>query len=169
VYNSFSQKGKQTEGSSPHFKLRKTHGCHKHIWWYSCNKGGWVGCRAGPQAIQQTKIFRVCRESNLKFSVVQTIAFRLQRLHHGDSATKRWAFLMRGYYAAYSIPCRRFGTSYRVPSSKIASCSETSARNYHCTLRMLPEERRSHLLRGGSLNHAWTFYLTENAASNFRV
>jgi hypothetical protein len=30
-------------------------------------------------------------------------------------------------------------------------CPETSVRNYHCKLRNIPEERRSHLLRGGSL------------------
>jgi hypothetical protein len=34
---------------------------------------------------------------------------------------------------------------------------------------MNPEERRSHLLRGGSLNRAWTFCLTENPASHCRV
>jgi len=68
-----------------------------------------------------------------------------------------------------TIPYRHFRTSCRVPSSKVTSCSETSARNYHYRLHMIPEERRSHLLPGGSLNHAWTFYLTENAASNFRV
>jgi len=30
-------------------------------------------------------------------------------------------------------------------------CPETSVRNYHSTLRNIPEERRSHLHRGGSL------------------
>jgi len=30
-------------------------------------------------------------------------------------------------------------------------CPETSVRNYHYTLRNNPEERSSHLLRGGSL------------------
>jgi hypothetical protein len=32
-------------------------------------------------------------------------------------------------------------------------CPETSIRNYHYSLRDNPEERISHLLRGGSLNH----------------
>jgi len=40
------------------------------------------------------------------------------------------------------IPFRRFGTTYR-------SCSRES-RNRH-TLRNIPEESRSHVLRGGSL------------------
>jgi len=31
------------------------------------------------------------------------------------------------------------------------SCSETSVRNYHYSLRNDQEKRRSHLLRGGSL------------------
>jgi len=31
------------------------------------------------------------------------------------------------------------------------SCPETSAKNYHYSLRNNPEERSSHLLRGGSL------------------
>jgi hypothetical protein len=30
-------------------------------------------------------------------------------------------------------------------------CSETSVNNYHTTLRNIPEERRSHQHRGGSL------------------
>jgi hypothetical protein len=30
-------------------------------------------------------------------------------------------------------------------------CPETSIRNYHSTLRKTPEERKSHLHRGGSL------------------
>ena len=31
-------------------------------------------------------------------------------------------------------------------------CLDTSVRNYHFTLCNIPEERRSHLHRGGSLN-----------------
>jgi hypothetical protein len=30
-------------------------------------------------------------------------------------------------------------------------CTETSVRNYHSTLRYIPEERSSHLHHGGSL------------------
>jgi len=33
----------------------------------------------------------------------------------------------------------------------LTGCSETSAMNYHYKLRNIPEERRSHLHRGGSL------------------
>jgi len=61
-------------------------------------------------------------------------------------------------------PYRRFGTIYRSHlqdnESKKDSwqlkmgqigCPETSVRNYHCMLCNIPEQRRSHLLRGGSL------------------
>jgi hypothetical protein len=34
-------------------------------------------------------------------------------------------------------------------------CPETSVRNYHYTPRHIPEERRSHVLRGGSLKSQW--------------
>jgi len=34
-------------------------------------------------------------------------------------------------------------------------CPETSATNYQSTLRNIPEERRSHLHRGGSLKSLW--------------
>ena len=37
-----------------------------------------------------------------------------------------------------------------VPSSGVG-CPETSARNYHYSLRNNPEERSFHLFRGGSL------------------
>jgi len=38
-----------------------------------------------------------------------------------------------------------------VPSSRVKNCPETSVRNYHYSLRNNPEERSSHLLRGGKL------------------
>jgi hypothetical protein len=41
---------------------------------------------------------------------------------------------------------------------RLEGCHETSVRNYHCTPRNIPEERRSHLLRGGNvkLRRDWT-------------
>jgi len=51
------------------------------------------------------------------------------------------------------IPHRRFGTTFSpLLGLKMGpiGCPETSARNCHRTLRNNPEERRSHLLRGGS-------------------
>jgi hypothetical protein len=78
------------------------------------------------------------------------------------------------------IPCRRFGAtclthlqgsvnprrerSWPLKMEPI-SCPETSVRNYHYTLRYNPEERRSQLLRGGSLKsqtktlfvYVWSF------------
>jgi hypothetical protein len=61
------------------------------------------------------------------------------------------------------ITYRRFGTAYLShlqsksswtywPSNMVPiGCPETSAQNYHFTLRNTPEECRSHLRRGGSL------------------
>ena len=69
------------------------------------------------------------------------------------------------------IPYRRFRTTYRPHLQRSSNpelssfllgflgpwkmgpkvCPETSVRNNRCTLRNNPEERRSHLLRGGSL------------------
>ena len=37
------------------------------------------------------------------------------------------------------------------PKMEQIGCSETSGRNYHSALRNIPEERKSHLYRGGSL------------------
>jgi hypothetical protein len=56
------------------------------------------------------------------------------------------------------VTYRRFGTIYRshlfgfltLKMGKIG-CPEMSVRNYHYTLRNIPEERRSHVLRSGSL------------------
>ena len=60
------------------------------------------------------------------------------------------------------ISFRRFGTNYVVPPSRVKDlvltleggtigCPETSVRNCHYSLRNGPEERSSHLLRGGGL------------------
>jgi hypothetical protein len=49
------------------------------------------------------------------------------------------------------IPYRRFGTTYRVPSSSVKNPTGTSVRNYHYSLRNNPLEGSSHLLHGGSL------------------
>jgi hypothetical protein len=49
---------------------------------------------------------------------------------------------------------RRFGTTYLSHlqgQDGTDGCPETSVQNYHCTLRNILEERRSHLHRGGSL------------------
>jgi len=61
------------------------------------------------------------------------------------------------YYAASGgdlLPT--FRNNLSVPSSEPLSmaptgCPETSVTNYHYSLRKNPEERSSHLLRGGSL------------------
>jgi hypothetical protein len=46
-----------------------------------------------------------------------------------------------------------FGNSLLGPTWKVRStdCAETSVTNYQSTLRNIPEERRPHLHRGGSL------------------
>jgi len=49
--------------------------------------------------------------------------------------------------------------------SKPICCPETSVRNYHYTLRNSPEERGSHLLRGGSLkSRITTLYIITSTA-----
>jgi hypothetical protein len=78
---------------------------------------------------------------------------------------------------------RCFGTSYRFHLQGSRSprrtycllkvgqknCPETSIQKYHSTLRNAPEERRSHLQRGGSLKSRkcvspwlWHTYVSEN-------
>ena len=57
------------------------------------------------------------------------------------------------------IVYRRFGTNVSVPSSRVKEspwrwgrcCPETAVKNYHRTPHNIPEERRSHQHRGGSL------------------
>ena len=48
-------------------------------------------------------------------------------------------------------------------------CTETSTINYHVTLHNVPEERRYHFLRGGSLKSRifWTGWLENSGARNF--
>jgi hypothetical protein len=68
-----------------------------------------------------------------------------------------WAITLR----VLIIPYRRFGTTCRSHFKgkdrplplKIGpvGCPETSVSNYHYSLRNKPQERSSHLLRGGSL------------------
>jgi hypothetical protein len=60
-----------------------------------------------------------------------------------------WAITQR----VEMIWCRRLETTYRshFQMGPIV-CPEMSVRNFHYSLRNSPEERSSHLLRGGSLN-----------------
>ena len=51
------------------------------------------------------------------------------------------------------IPCRRFRLSLNVGTDDkmgLIGGPKTSVRNYHSPLRNNPEERNSHVLRGGS-------------------
>ena len=61
------------------------------------------------------------------------------------------------------ISYRRFGTIYwpSLPPLKMwqIGCPETSVRNYNYSLCIRPEERSSHLQRGGSLEFVWYFFL----------
>jgi hypothetical protein len=57
-----------------------------------------------------------------------------------------------GYYAAYSgNSYLKFQGNLSVLSSRNRDFLTLEDGNYHCTLRNNPEQRRSHLLRGGSL------------------
>ena len=49
-----------------------------------------------------------------------------------------------------SVPFSRVKKSERLKKGPLG-CPETSVKNYHCTLRNIPEERTSYILRGGSL------------------
>ena len=73
---------------------------------------------------------------------------------HEITNKKQWhneICTLLGYYAAYGgIPYRDFGTT--TLQMRAVGCPETSVWNYHTMLRNIPEERRSHLYRGGSLS-----------------
>jgi hypothetical protein len=73
-----------------------------------------------------------------------------------------WTCDLLGYYAAYKgNSLSKFCNKLLVSSSSVKNslplsmgpigCPETSVKNYQYTLLYIPEERRSHLLRGGSL------------------
>jgi hypothetical protein len=72
-----------------------------------------------------------------------------------------WVIAQRVVIISYG----RFGTIYRshrkgsrILNMEPTGSSETSVRNYHYSLRNSPQERSSHLLRGGSLKSRKTFY-----------
>jgi hypothetical protein len=65
--------------------------------------------------------------------------------------TQRWVVVL---YQRFGTTCRvhRRGSTEPVIMGPIG-CPETSVQNYHSTLCNIPEERRSHLNRGGSMVH----------------
>jgi len=72
------------------------------------------------------------------------------------------------------ISYRRFGTTYRSHlqgpfRERTVSCPETSAKNYHYSLRNNTEERRSHLLRGGKLKSRLVDVSQNLAAYDFKA
>jgi len=76
---------------------------------------------------------------------------------------------MLGYYATSSV---NFLPLFRVNLCgpiRFQGCPETSVMNYHYSLRNNPEERSSHLLRGGSnLLSVCIIQMTSNRANQFR-
>ena len=54
-------------------------------------------------------------------------------------------------YGRLGTTCRSRLQGSRIEKEGPIGCPETSVKNYHCTPRNIPEERRSLLLRGGSL------------------
>jgi len=64
------------------------------------------------------------------------------------------------------IPYRDFGTT----SLKMGAvgCPETSVWNYHTMLRNIPEKRRSHLHRGGSLSSRSSLQISRKSVRWFR-
>ena len=70
--------------------------------------------------------------------------------------------LLEYYAASSSNPLPTFRDNVSVPSSRVKTskkmmmmgpirCTETSVKDYHSTLHNIPEERRSHQHRSGSL------------------
>jgi hypothetical protein len=58
-----------------------------------------------------------------------------------------------------AVRCPCLATTYRSRLQRSRTrCPETSVRNYPCTLRNDPEERRSHLPCGGSLKSRYVLY-----------
>jgi hypothetical protein len=90
-------------------------------------------------------------------------------------------YIVLRYHAACSgnsLP--KFRDDQPVPSSLIKNlyfplkmgptrCPETSARNYHYTVRGSPEERSSHLLRGGCITCIWLSPTTGWSSSYFNL
>jgi hypothetical protein len=74
-------------------------------------------------------------------------------------------------YGGNSLPTFRDNLSVLSWPLKMGTicCPETSVRNYHHTLRNFPEERRSHLLRGGSPQSNNCSYCQFGRHFNYRV
>jgi len=81
---------------------------------------------------------------------------------------RRWYLCFLGCYSsygsdslstfreAYRVPCSRFKKSFLpfcflAPEDVPMGCSETSIRSYQCSLRNIPKENISYIIRGGSL------------------
>ena len=100
--------------------------------------------------------------------------FKLRAIRTKVRSTLFWDITQREVI----IPYRHFWITYRsqLKGSSILEdgtegCSETSVRNYNISLRNIPEERRSHLLPGGSLKSRIHTKFRENQAtvSNVKI
>ena len=105
----------------------------------------------------------ICNMSTMRVTTAGSSQSVLPKWYESNKQTnketnkKQRNCALLGCYAASSgnfLPT--FRDNLTVPSSwplKMGSivCAETSVRNYHYSLRKNPEERSSHLLRGGSL------------------
>jgi hypothetical protein len=67
------------------------------------------------------------------------------------------------------IPYRSFGTTYRPHVQGATGCPETSVRNYHYSLSNNPEDRSSHLLRGGSLKSGIAMRSLKKFKKNLKI
>jgi len=83
----------------------------------------------------------------------------LQRIFREWGRGKQRSYgIVRSMLRIVTISYPRFGTKYRLKlkgSRNTWFFPETSGRKCHCTLRHTPEERRSHILRAGSLKSQW--------------
>ena len=133
------------------------------------------------ECLDRLRHFRISLEEELRS--VQSLSLSLSLSSSSSSLVENYALL--GYYTASS---RNFLTTFRnnllVPSSGVKNpfgnpldswslkigpigCIETSLRNYDYSLRNSPEERSSHLIRGGSLKsrHLWFFTYSADMTS----
>jgi len=115
--------------------------------------------------ISKTHLFLFLPQKKSFFLQASVITDRMYRIQQPENCT----FL--GYYAVSSgNSSPTFRDNISVPSMgqemRPIGCPETSARNYHYSLRNTPEECSFHLVRGGSpksrkLQPVWTLGLKE--------
>ena len=127
--------------------------------------GGIRTCNPSERTAAELRL-RPCGHWDRQLSWKLTVIFWASTVQHVHKYTKTELFCIITQRVVI-ISHRRFGTTYRVPYSRVKNpkkldswllnmgtkgCPETSVRNYHYWLRNNAEVRNSHLVRGGILN-----------------